>query len=113
MRYKYSDHLLADVYSQVQAARGSRGIVNIAAVAEDVRLRNLDENVALEDIEHLVLQAAQLYGAVMELDSLVSIDMATFSLLPETQHALSGNGSVDTTEDRAIPFGLRQSDQVQ
>ena len=30
-------------------------MVNVAAVAEDVRLRNLDENVAREDIEYLVM----------------------------------------------------------
>jgi len=57
-----------DVSTQVLTALRSRGMVNVAGVAEDVRLRNLDENVAREDIEYLVMQTAELYGAAMEFD---------------------------------------------
>ena len=68
MRYDYSARLRADVSSAVQTAFRTAGIVNITAVAEQVRVSNLAENVALEDIEHLVLQAAQLIGAAIEFD---------------------------------------------
>ncbi|MBZ9675693.1 hypothetical protein [Mesorhizobium sp. ES1-1] len=70
MRYNYSRTLLEDVSSSVKAAFTSAGIVNISVVAEQIRLRNLAENVALEDVEHLVLQAAQLLGAAIEFDVL-------------------------------------------
>ncbi|UDL89560.1 hypothetical protein LGH82_31670 [Mesorhizobium sp. PAMC28654] len=75
MRFEYSAHLREDVNSQVQAALHAKGIVNISVVAEEVRLRNLAENVALEDIEHLVMHAAQLYGAAIEFDGVAGLDM--------------------------------------
>ena len=72
MRYDFSVRLRDDVSSAVQTAFKTAGIVNITAVAEQVRVRNLAENVALEDIEHLVMQAAQLIGAAIEFDGLSS-----------------------------------------
>jgi hypothetical protein len=89
MRYNYSATLLEDVSSSVKAAFNSAGIVNIALVAEQVRLRNLAENVALEDIEHLVLQAAQLLGAAIE-----------FDMLPNGHDHSNGNGDGRTPSDR-------------
>jgi hypothetical protein len=74
MRYGYSVRLLEDVNSRVRTTLQSRITVNITAVAEEVRLRNLAENVALEDIECLVLQAAQLHGAAVEFDSFTQAD---------------------------------------
>ncbi len=106
MRYGYSAHLHEDIISQVQAAIHSKGIVNVAAVAEVVRVQNLAENVALEDIEHLVVQAAQFYGAAMEFDGLTSIGLAPFGPLP-------GNGSLDATEDRDIALDLPRADPTQ
>jgi hypothetical protein len=70
MRYEYSAGLRDDVNSAVHTAFTATGIINIAATAEQVRVRNLAENVALEDIECLVLQAAQLLGAAIEFDTL-------------------------------------------
>ncbi|BCG87298.1 MULTISPECIES: hypothetical protein [unclassified Mesorhizobium] len=72
MRHDYSTRLRDDVNSTVQKAFKMAGIVNISATAEQVRMRNLVENVALEDLEHLVLQAAQLLGAAIEFDTLNS-----------------------------------------
>ncbi|TGV66791.1 hypothetical protein EN801_044565, partial [Mesorhizobium sp. M00.F.Ca.ET.158.01.1.1] len=63
MRYEYSSRLLDDVNSAVQRAFEMAGIVNISAVAEQIRVRNLAENVALEDVEYLALHAAQVLGA--------------------------------------------------
>jgi hypothetical protein len=73
MRYDYSAQLREDVSSAVLTAFRTAGIVNISMVAEQVRVRNLAENVALEDIEHLVLQAAQLIGAAIEFDGLAGL----------------------------------------
>jgi hypothetical protein len=73
MRYDYSTRLRDDVRSAVQTAFRTAGIVNITAVAEHVRVRNLAENVALEDVESLVLQAAQLIGAPIEFDGLAGL----------------------------------------
>ncbi|BCG72291.1 hypothetical protein MesoLj113a_34490 [Mesorhizobium sp. 113-1-2] len=70
MRYDYSTRLRDDVNSAAERAFKTAGIINITATAEQVRVRNLAENVALEDIEYLVLQAAQLLGAAIEFDAL-------------------------------------------
>ena len=111
MRYGYSAHLREDVSSEVQAAWRSQGIVNIAMVAEAVRLRNLAENVALEDIEYMVMQAAQLYGAAMELDGLTAVDIATINPLPEDIAVLSRNGGI--VDDRGVSFDPRRLGQFQ
>ncbi|TPN40157.1 hypothetical protein FKO01_02995 [Mesorhizobium sp. B2-3-3] len=101
MRYNFSTRLRDDVNSAVQTAF-HKGIVNIAAVAEQVRVRNLVENVALEDIEYLVLQAAQLLGAPIEFDA------------QSNGLALPGNGFVaDGGEDAMIPPDLRQHASMQ
>lgn len=73
MRYDYSARLRDDVNSAVLTAFRTAGIVNISMVAEQVRIRNLAENVALEDIERLVLQAAQLIGAAIEFDGMAGL----------------------------------------
>ncbi len=90
MRYGYSAQLREDLNSRVLAALRSRGMVNIAVVAEEVRLRNLDENIALEDVERLVMQTAQLYGAAMELDGLTAVEAGRFMSLPDNPHELPG-----------------------
>ena len=90
MRYGYSAQLREDLNSRVLAALRSHGMVNIALVAEEVRLRNLDENLALEDVELLVMQVAQLYGAAMELDGLAAVEAARFTSLPDIRRELSG-----------------------
>ena len=90
MRYEYSARLRDDVNSAVQAAFSKTGIVNIAAVAEHVRVSNLAENVALEDVEHLVLQAAQLLGAAIEFDAMNS------------GLVVLANGLVEDAEDSTI-----------
>ncbi|WP_027035124.1 hypothetical protein [Mesorhizobium ciceri] len=74
MRYDYSARLREDIRSAVQIAFRKTGIVSITAVAEHVRVRNLAENVALEDVEYLVFQAAQLIGAAIEFDGLTNFD---------------------------------------
>ncbi len=72
---EYSAQLHRDVQTLVVAAHKSSGVVNLVAVAEGVRLRNLAENVAREDIERLVMQVAQLFGIPVEFDNLVFADI--------------------------------------
>lgn len=65
MRREFSDRLLVDVNGLVKEALDNDGAVNVPVIAEAVRKRNLAENVALEDIEQLVLSRAQILGAPM------------------------------------------------
>ncbi|KAA3452540.1 hypothetical protein C7I87_01655 [Mesorhizobium sp. SARCC-RB16n] len=101
MRYDYSTRLREDVYATVRTAFKTVGIINVSVVAERIRVRNLAENVALEDIEHLVLQAAQLLGAAIEFDALSN------GLAPP------GNGLVENGESALRPFHLHRSDSMQ
>ena len=75
MRNGYSAQLHRDVQTLVVAAQKSTGLVNLAAVAEGARRGNLAENIAREDIEPLVMQVAQVFGAPIEFDNLVVIDI--------------------------------------
>lgn len=99
MRYGYSLQLRDDVSSAVEKAFKTAGIVNITAAAEQVRVMNLAENVALEDIEYLVLRAAQLFGAAIEFDTLGN------------GLALSGNGFVE--EPAITPLVLSRQASIQ
>ena len=77
MHLRYSRKLRDDVHCHVQAATRAHGIVNLVVVAEEVRLGNLVENIAREDVEELVLEVAQLYGAPIEFDeqALAALDL--------------------------------------
>ena len=102
MRYDYSERLREDVTCSVQRAFKTAGIVNITTLAEQVRVRNLAENVVLEDIEHLVLQAAQLIGAAIEFDGLGN-DLA-----------LLGDGFVQDGDEHATgPLDFPQPASIQ
>ncbi|TPK57727.1 hypothetical protein FJ546_25710 [Mesorhizobium sp. B2-4-19] len=101
MRYDYSMRLRDDVNSVVERAFKTAGIVNITGTAERVRIMNLAENVALEDIEYLVLRAAQLLGAAIEFDTMSS------------GLALSGNGIVEGGEPAISPLILSQPASIQ
>jgi hypothetical protein len=68
MKIEMSQRLMDDLQDSVRAAYSSKGIVNVAAIAELVRTRNVAENVALEDITERVMAHAQLLNAAMEFD---------------------------------------------
>ena len=68
MRIVLSQRLVEDLTQSVRSAYHAQGIVNVSAVAEDVRSRNTSENVALEDITACVMAHAQLLNAAMEFD---------------------------------------------
>ena len=64
----FSADVLNDMAQAVDAALGRYGIVNVPLVAEQVRRRNEQENIALEDIEARVMRMAQVRWAPMEFD---------------------------------------------
>ncbi|MDX8541987.1 hypothetical protein RFM23_30780 [Mesorhizobium abyssinicae] len=68
MRYHFSHTLLDDVTASVTEAFHRLRIVNVPVVAEQVRRRHLSENIALEDIEGIVLDTAQMFHIPMEFD---------------------------------------------
>jgi hypothetical protein len=108
MRYSYSTHLRDDVNARVLAALQANGIINITVVAEEIRLRNIAENVALEDIEHLVLQAAQLYGAAIEFDELSSVREVVFPNGPHTANGHFANGHDVAALESPIADGVME-----
>ncbi|PBB85464.1 hypothetical protein CK216_17565 [Mesorhizobium sp. WSM3876] len=66
-----------DAHCKVRQALQDHGIVNIIRLSEEIRLKNIDDNIAREDIEGLVMQVAQLYGAPIEFDeeALTALDL--------------------------------------
>lgn len=97
MLHRFSNRLRDDAHSRVQEALRTDGIVKIVEMAEDIRLRNLEENIAREDIEGLVMQVAQLYGAPIEFDDgvLTALD------LPDACPADSRNDLEKILKDRS------------
>jgi hypothetical protein len=77
MSREFSRQLRDDAHCKVQEALRTKGIVDIIGLSEAVRLNNLGENIAREDIESLIMQIAQLYGAPIEFDdrALTALDL--------------------------------------
>ncbi|MDX8452834.1 hypothetical protein RFM98_08705 [Mesorhizobium sp. VK9D] len=73
----FSNRLRDDAHCKVQEALRINGIINIIRLSEEIRLRNLAENIAREDIENLVMEVSQLYGAPIEFDdhALTALDL--------------------------------------
>jgi RNA-binding protein YhbY len=69
MKIAFSSGLLEDVAHSVRAALAKHGIVNVPVLAEEIRRRNVVENIALEDIAAQVLAHAQMLSAAMEFES--------------------------------------------
>ena len=67
MLAQFSAQFMADIRNSVETARARDGIVNVIALAEELRKRNESENIALEDVEVMVLRMAQSYNAAIEL----------------------------------------------
>jgi hypothetical protein len=66
MNRVYSPALRDDLLKTVQSAIESNGILNISVVAEEIRKRNEAENIALEDVEQMVLEIATNLRAAVE-----------------------------------------------
>ncbi|RWM07026.1 MAG: hypothetical protein EOR72_30815 [Mesorhizobium sp.] len=77
MFLRFSIRLRDDVHHRVQRALRTKGIVNIIRLSEEIRLDHLAENIAREDIESLVMEVSQLYGAPIEFDdkALTALDL--------------------------------------
>lgn len=66
---RLSEVLLRDLATTLNTALVRSGIVNIATLAEEIRLRNESENVAVEDIAQELMRRAQTHNAIMEFDT--------------------------------------------
>ena len=62
----YSSTVRDDIRKTVGSAIASEGIVHLSVLAEEVRKRNEAENIALEDVERLVMEAARDLRAAVE-----------------------------------------------
>lgn len=69
MKIHFSRQLMDDLRDSVRAAVARNGMVNVPELAEQIRLRNIGDNVALEDIAAQVMAHAQMASAAMEFDS--------------------------------------------
>ncbi|MBX3579858.1 MAG: hypothetical protein KF723_21865 [Rhizobiaceae bacterium] len=61
--------LLSDISSAVDDALADVGIVNVSRLAQRVQTKNVEANVALEDIAAELMRMAQGRGAMMEFDN--------------------------------------------
>jgi hypothetical protein len=57
-----------DIETTVRFKAGESRVVDVFGVAEEVQLRFVDDNVALEDIAAMVAQLATQSGCALELD---------------------------------------------
>lgn len=64
----FSQQLRFDIADTVEAAVRDGGVLYISLLAEQIRERNGNENIALEDIEYQVLQHGQMLSAAMSFD---------------------------------------------
>ena len=67
-----------DIIQAIRTATASHRIVQISQLAEEVRRRHLAENIALEDIEEMLVGYAQVFSVMMEFDSAAVMHGAAF-----------------------------------
>ncbi|RXT50895.1 hypothetical protein B6S44_22375 [Bosea sp. Tri-44] len=63
-----SDLMRRDIETTLRSKVGESRVVNVFGVAEEVQLRFVDDNVALEDIAAVVARLASQSGCALELD---------------------------------------------
>jgi hypothetical protein len=68
MKRTLSPNLQSDILLSAEASLLNYGVLNIPLLAEQIRLRNERENVALEDIEQEILAVGTRLSATMEFD---------------------------------------------
>ncbi len=68
MLLRLSDPMQRDIETTVRFKAGESRVVDVFGVAEEVQLRFVDDNVALEDIAAMVAQLATQSGCALELD---------------------------------------------
>lgn len=69
MLMKLSDPMQRAIETTLRSKVGESRVVNVFGVAEEVQLRFIDDNVALEDIAAVVAHLASQSGCALELDS--------------------------------------------
>jgi hypothetical protein len=69
MKPTISHALREDILRTVQTAFDRHRMVNVPVLAEEVRRRNVAENIAFEDIQRELFHTAQWLYAPMEFDS--------------------------------------------
>ncbi len=69
MKPLFTNTLLSDISATIDVATANAGIVNVSLLAHQVQLRNVEANVALEDIAAELMRRAQGRGAAMLFDS--------------------------------------------
>lgn len=69
MHITLSDPMRRAIETTLRSKAGESRIVNVFGVAEEVQLRFVDDNVALEDIAAVVAHLASQSGCALELDS--------------------------------------------
>lgn len=60
--------VLEDLSAALDSALRETGVVNVSRIAEQIRVRNVDANIAREDIELHLMHAAQRRAAAIEFD---------------------------------------------
>lgn len=73
MQRRLTPILEIDILQTAQTAFLRFGVVNVPVLAEEVRRRNEQENVALEDIEYEMLRRAQTLSAAVEFDGTTAL----------------------------------------
>ena len=76
MRPIYTPDLLADVSRSVEHSVQKRGTVNVPLLAQRIKSRNRLDGIAMEEVESLVLSAAQLFSTLIEFDGRSPPDIA-------------------------------------
>ena len=74
MKAHFTPALYDDLNVLLDSTIAARGIVNIPLLAEQVRLRNEDANIALEDIAAELMRRALARNALMEFDTAGSLN---------------------------------------
>jgi hypothetical protein len=70
MKTRFTPTLYDDLDRLLDEAIVARGIVNIPRISEEIRLRNEELNIALEDIAAELMRRALARNALMEFDPL-------------------------------------------
>jgi hypothetical protein len=72
MNVQFSPKIMNDMAQTLQSTLARDGIINLPKLAEEIRQRNEDENIALEDIAMKLMEKAQILHATIEFDTWVT-----------------------------------------
>ena len=78
----FSKEITADAMRSAGLAVANKGILDVSAVAEELRLKHAHQNIAREDIEGLVVQCGAALSAPMEISTFDDIACSELVGLP-------------------------------